>query len=131
MPRPLTLPPLRQRQDFDSLVDHLLRRIGEEEGETITLDRAARKALAAYGWPGNLRELDNTLRVAAAVATDATITTDCLPEHFQTVTAADNDRSDQQVLRRQLDECGNNISALARKLGVNRSTIHRRLKPTH
>ncbi|GAA5543010.1 MULTISPECIES: sigma-54-dependent Fis family transcriptional regulator [Brucella/Ochrobactrum group] len=127
----LTLPPLRQRQDFDSLVDHLLRRIGEEEGETITLDRAARKALAAYGWPGNLRELDNTLRVAAAVATDATITTDCLPEHFQTVTAADNDRSDQQVLRRQLDECGNNISALARKLGVNRSTIHRRLKPTH
>lgn len=127
----LTLPTLRQRQDFDNLVDHLLRRIGEEEGETITLDRAARKVLAGYGWPGNLRELDNTLRVAAAIATDATITIDCLPEHFQAEIAMGNGRTDQQALRRELDACGNNISALARKLGVNRSTIHRRLKQTH
>ena len=127
----LTLPTLRQRQDFDNLVDHLLRRIGEEEGETITLDRAARKVLAGYGWPGNLRELDNTLRVAAAFATDATITIDCLPEHFQAEIAMGNGRTDQQALRRELDACGNNISALARKLGVNRSTIHRRLKQTH
>jgi transcriptional regulator of acetoin/glycerol metabolism len=127
----LTLPSLRQRQDFDNLVDHLLRRIGEEEGETITLDRAARKVLAGYGWPGNLRELDNTLRVAAAIATDATITIDCLPEHFQAEIAMGNGRTDQQALHRELDACGNNISALARKLGVNRSTIHRRLKQTH
>jgi sigma-54 dependent transcriptional regulator, acetoin dehydrogenase operon transcriptional activator AcoR len=124
----LTLPSLRQRQDFDKLVDHLLSRIGEEEGETITIDRTAKAKLAAYGWPGNLRELDNTLRVAAAIATDETITTDSLPDHFQTDILVRNDR---QTLRSQLDECGNNISALARKLGVNRSTIHRRLKQTH
>lgn len=127
----LQLPPLRQRQDFDPIVDHLLRRIGEEEGETITIDRITRKALATYSWPGNLRELDNTLRVAAAIATDAIITTDCLPDHFQVNSAALNFRSDADILRRQLDECGNNISALARKLGVNRSTIHRRLKLSH
>ena len=35
---------------------------------------------------------------------------------------------DDDALRRALDDCGNNVSALARKLGVNRSTIHRRLK---
>ncbi len=119
---------MRHRQDLDPIVDHLLRRIGEEEGETITIDRIARKALATYSWPGNLRELDNTLRVAAAIATDAIITTDCLPDHFQVNSAALNFRSDADILRRQLDECCNNISALARKLGVNRSTIHRRLK---
>ncbi|MDR6433597.1 sigma-54-dependent Fis family transcriptional regulator [Brucella pseudogrignonensis] len=124
----LTLPSLRQRQDFDALVDHLLRRIGEEEGETITIDRIAKAKLAAYSWPGNLRELDNTLRVAAAIATDATITIDCLPDQFQTDIGVANNH---QGLRNQLDECGNNISALARKLGVNRSTIHRRLKQTH
>lgn len=124
----LSLPSLRQRQDFDKLVDHLLSRIGEEEGETITIDRTAKAKLAAYGWPGNLRELDNTLRVAAAIATDATITTDCLPDQFQTdIFVANN----HQSLRDQLVECGNNISALARQLGVNRSTIHRRLKQTH
>lgn len=124
----LTLPPLRQREDFGNLVDHLLRRIEEEEGETITIDRSAKAKLAAYRWPGNLRELDNTLRVAAAIATGATITTDCLPDHFQTDILLGND---QQTLRSQLDECGNNISALARKLGLNRSTIHRRLKQRH
>ena len=127
----LVLPPLRQRQDFDGIVDHLLRRIGEEEDETITIDRIARKALAAYNWPGNLRELDNTLRVSAAVATEASITVDCLPDHFQADSPASNFRSHADTLRSQLDECGNNISALARKLGVNRSTIHRRLKHTH
>lgn len=124
----LTLPSLRQRQDFDALVDHLLSRIGEEEGETITINRMAKMKLAAYSWPGNLRELDNTLRVAAAIATDATITADCLPDHFQTDILV---TSNHQSLRNQLDACGNNISALARKLGVNRSTIHRRLKQTH
>ncbi|KAA9354540.1 sigma-54-dependent Fis family transcriptional regulator [Ochrobactrum quorumnocens] len=121
----LTLPSLRNRQDFDSLVDHLLRRIGDEEGEKIMIDRTAKTKLAAYRWPGNLRELDNTLRVAAAIATDETITTDCLPDHFQPDIFH---RHDQPTLRSQLEACGNNISALARKLGVNRSTIHRRLK---
>jgi transcriptional regulator of acetoin/glycerol metabolism len=121
----LTLPSLRHRKDFDNLVDHLLRRIGAEEGEMIAIDRIAKAKLAAYRWPGNLRELDNTLRVAAAIATNETITTDCLPDHFQSDVL---DRNDQPSLRSQLDACDNNISALARKLGVNRSTIHRRLK---
>lgn len=124
----LTLPSLRNRQDFDSLVDHLLRRIGEEEGEMITIEPTAKAKLATYLWPGNLRELDNTLRVAAAIATDEKITTDCLPDHFQPAILEGNDPLD---LRSQLDACGNNISALARKLGVNRSTIHRRLKQAH
>lgn len=121
----LTLPALRNRQDFDSLVDHLLRRIGDEEGEKLTIDRSAKAKLAVYRWPGNLRELDNTLRVAAAMAASQIITTDCLPDHLQPDIFENND---QPTLRSQLDACGNNISALARKLGVNRSTIHRRLK---
>lgn len=121
----LTLPALRNRQDFDSLVDHLLRRIGDEEGEKLTIDRSAKAKLAVYRWPGNLRELDNTLRVAAAMAASQIITTDCLPDHLQPDIFENND---QPTLRSQLDACGNNISALARKLGVNRSTIHSRLK---
>ncbi|MBB6013948.1 transcriptional regulator of acetoin/glycerol metabolism [Aquamicrobium lusatiense] len=127
----LTIPPLRQRRDFDGLVDHLLRRHGEEEGETITIDLAARRALARHDWPGNLRELDNTLRVAAAMATDAAITAECLPEHFQAEALPGGGQVDNEALRRQLGECGNNVSELARRLGVNRSTIHRRLKRLH
>jgi transcriptional regulator of acetoin/glycerol metabolism len=59
------------------------------------------------------------------MAASQIITTDCLPDHLQPDIFENND---QPTLRSQLDACGNNISALARKLGVNRSTIHRRLK---
>ncbi len=55
------------------------------------------------------------------------ITPDCLPDHlFAEVAPAVS--GDEDALRQALSDCGNNVSALARKLGVNRSTIHRRLK---
>ena len=117
------MPAVRERQDLGWLVDQLLGRIEKENGETYHLDKAARAALLAHGWPGNLRELSNALRVAAALSEGGLIGEDCLPDHLFAVPSGDDD-----ALRRALSECGDNVSALARKLGVNRSTIHRRLK---
>ena len=123
----LTLPSLRDRQDRPWLIDQMLKRVGAENGESYRIDRPAREALFAHDWPGNLRELANALRVAAALSESGIIGVDCLPEHIMATTdAAASDDAD--ALMTALGECGNNISALARKLGVNRSTIHRRLK---
>jgi transcriptional regulator of acetoin/glycerol metabolism len=122
----LSLPPLRERQDRAWLIDQVLRRVNRENGETCKIDRPAHEALMAHAWPGNLRELANVLRVAAALSDGSTIGSDSLPEYLaagpSTISAGGDDPL-QQALR----ECGNNVSALARKLGVNRSTIHRRL----
>jgi transcriptional regulator of acetoin/glycerol metabolism len=123
----LALPALRAREDFVWLVDQLLRRIEKENGESYRIDRAARAALLAHDWPGNLRELSNVLRVAAALSEGGVIDPDCLPEHLFAGPAATPPDEDGE-LRQALSDCGNNVSALARKLGVNRSTIHRRLK---
>ncbi|TKT74421.1 sigma-54-dependent Fis family transcriptional regulator [Aquamicrobium sp. LC103] len=126
----LILPPLRERKDFDRIVDHLLHHIGAENDEAYGLDDVARRALSRHAWPGNLRELANTLRVAAALCDDGTIDIDCLPEHFRRDASSTGEDDGMAALRRALAECDNNISALARKLGVDRSTIHRRLKRT-
>ncbi|MBN9028806.1 MAG: sigma-54-dependent Fis family transcriptional regulator [Rhizobiales bacterium 63-7] len=123
----LSLPPLRARTDLDWLIDQILARIGTEAGESYRLDVAARAALCAHDWPGNFRELSNALRVAVALAEGSVIGPDCLPDHLLTAPAALPAGGDDD-LRRALGECGDNVSALARKLGVNRSTIHRRLK---
>lgn len=122
----VSLPALREREDLGWLIDQMLRRIEKENGASYRIDTATRAALLAHVWPGNLRELSNVLRVAAALSEDGVLDLACLPDHLFAgdATAAsglDND------LRQALRDCGDNVSALARKLGVNRSTIHRRL----
>ncbi|MCY1236098.1 Acetoin catabolism regulatory protein [compost metagenome] len=123
----LCLPALRERQDLGWLIDQLLARIEKENNEPYRIDKAARAALLAHEWPGNLRELSNVLRVAAALSEGGLIDTECLPEHLFAAQVGSLPGEDD-ALRQALRDCGDNISALARKLGVNRSTIHRRLK---
>jgi transcriptional regulator of acetoin/glycerol metabolism len=117
----LSLPALRERQDFDALVDRMLEQVGARYEARYRLEPAARRLLRAYGWPGNLRELQNTLEVASALTEGSTIRAADLPEAIQ------QQHGQACDLKAQLDACDGNISALARKLGVNRSTIHRRL----
>jgi sigma-54 dependent transcriptional regulator, acetoin dehydrogenase operon transcriptional activator AcoR len=124
----LRLPPLKARQDFAALVDQILVRIGRDNAETYRLQPAALDVLRRHDWPGNLRELTNTLKVAAALSDGGLIGPDCLPDHLQPDRPPRSEEtSDADALRTALQACDNNISALARKLGVNRSTIHRRL----
>jgi transcriptional regulator of acetoin/glycerol metabolism len=122
----VSLPALREREDLGWLIDQMLRRIEKENGASYRIDTAARAALLAHDWPGNLRELSNVLRVAAALSEDGVLDLACLPDHlFAGDTTAASGLDDD--LRQALRDCGDNVSALARKLGVNRSTIHRRL----
>jgi DNA-binding NtrC family response regulator len=64
---PVTVPPLRaRREDIDALTDFFLQRLGRElKKPALRISDAARAALRAYDWPGNIRELENTLERAA------------------------------------------------------------------
>lgn len=78
----IDLPPLRERMgDVDLLAQHFLRKLG---GETTGayLTREALDALRNYHFPGNVRELENALTRAVALATNGPITLDCLPPHI-------------------------------------------------
>lgn len=118
----LTLPPLRLRQDFDWLLDRLFRRRASDDSR---LSPAARIELAGRDWPGNIRELAHTLDAAVAMAEGAVIDLPDLPP--ATVSAQPEAQPDQD-LEALLLACHWNMSQVARRLGVNRSTVLRRMR---
>ncbi len=59
---PLYVPSLRERkEDIPLLIDHFLRNFNEKYGKKVRLSPDAMEALMDYGWPGNIRELENTV----------------------------------------------------------------------
>jgi DNA-binding NtrC family response regulator len=135
----IDLPPLRERPgDIDLLTQHLLHRLGD--GRPYLLTKEAAEALRSYRFPGNVRELENALIRAAALAADFVITLDCLPPgigqitpHTVSTDAAGEilaDRPTMDELQRRylqliLTETGGNRRRTAALLGLNRRTIQR------
>ncbi len=78
----IDLPPLRERAgDIELLAQHLLRRNSAGD-QTPILSQEVLEALLAYRFPGNVRELENALKRAAALSNNGVITLDCLPPHI-------------------------------------------------
>jgi len=79
----ITLPPLRQRiEDIPALATHFLWRATHSNGNGTRMTAIADNAmqlLCAYDWPGNIRELENTIERAATLSTQRVLTVDDLP----------------------------------------------------
>jgi formate hydrogenlyase transcriptional activator len=67
---PIELPPLRQRRDdIQTLAEHFMRRMARKLGKPLDgIDPETLRALEAYSWPGNIRDLQNTIERAAVLA---------------------------------------------------------------
>jgi sigma-54 dependent transcriptional regulator, acetoin dehydrogenase operon transcriptional activator AcoR len=118
----LQVPPLRLRQDFDWILDRLLRQAGHSRPGALHLTPAARAELHGRNWPGNIRELAHTLDVAVLLADGPVIDSTDLPAPPLLRQPAPERLADV------LQACGGNMSTAARRLGVNRSTILRRAR---
>jgi two-component system response regulator PilR (NtrC family) len=81
---PLRLPPLRERvEDIPLLAEHFVARFAEQMGKPIAgISGTALARLKAYGWPGNIRELENAMERAVALEQTPTILADSLPEQM-------------------------------------------------
>ncbi len=117
----LSLPPLRHRADLDWLIDRLLRRFASHD---IRLSTAARADLKSRLWRGNIRELEHLLQSSVALCQDNIIDLTDLPAPA----LAPTQKQDSDDLEALLRACDWNMSQLARRLGVNRSTILRRMR---
>ncbi|MPQ92715.1 sigma-54-dependent Fis family transcriptional regulator [Thioclava sp. JE_KL1] len=125
----LTVPPLRMRRDLDWLMSRHLRR---HAGDAVRLSPSARAELLGRRWPGNIRELEQVLDVAAALCVGSVIDLLDLPTpveitpNIEKALPAPSDPWD--MLEEILDACEWNMARAARRLGVNRSTILRRIR---
>ncbi len=79
----IRLPPLRERgEDIGALVDHFLRRFGQELGKPVQeVTPEARAALLSYPWPGNIRELQSVLKQSLLKMRGSVLLPDFLPAH--------------------------------------------------
>jgi two-component system, NtrC family, response regulator AtoC len=81
----IDLPPVRDRSDdIPLLIDHFLRRLGQEREQSYSISPETLATLVSYGWPGNVRELENALESAVAVNRTGVITPEDLPVKLQT-----------------------------------------------
>jgi transcriptional regulator of acetoin/glycerol metabolism len=135
----LQLPPLRERQDRAELVARIVAESVPDRPIAFTPE--IRAAMLRYAWPGNLRQLANALRTACVLLDDAESVIDWhhLPDDLagdlrrdgpgRVVLDEDADlrasagRTVQQVVKAS----GGNLSEAARRLGISRNTLYRKL----
>jgi len=134
------LPPLRSRKDdIPLLADAFLRRMaGERQEPQKAIGRDAMTAIMAYDWPGNVRELENALERAATLTQGPEIAAAALPARV-TERPAPSLVSDRplanptlDVVERAyimwvLDREGGNKTRAAEALGIDPSTLYRKL----
>jgi Nif-specific regulatory protein len=140
----IVVPPLRQRgTDVLLLAEHFLAQFNRQMGRRITtIDEQARRMLLDYRWPGNIRELRNVIERAVVLNAGTTIR----PEHLlMTPAVADGDERElpagveapvemslaeleREHIQRVLRHTDGNKSRAASILGIERSTLDRKLK---
>lgn len=139
----IRMPALKDHpEDIAPLVARFLEEFGAKNGgRMLTIDPAALKTLESYTWPGNVRQLRNTIEKTVILASGDRITVEDLPIEL-TMTSAPSIRGDfaapdagttlEETERRQilaaLEACRNNKSKAADMLGISRRTLHRKLK---
>ena len=141
---PITMPPLRDRKvDIPLLVDAFLGETALENGKPHReLTPEAMQQILEYDWPGNVRELRAAVEHGVVMASGSQITLRDLPAtlrapksqlavpippsvHSSGLNLRDTETS---LILRALEDCRGNRSEAAKKLGISRRTLHRRLR---
>ena len=130
------LPPLRERSDKSLLLDFVLAQ--EANGETVQLEPAARMALLAFAWPGNVRQLRTVLRTLVALCDEGRVALEDLPALIRQArpTTSDYaksvdsplDDAERLALLTVLEQQRWHMTHTAEQLGVSRNTLYRKLR---
>ena len=135
----VTLPPLRVRSDLAALACLMLQ--ADDMSSSLQLAASTLAELASRPWPGNLRQLQRVLRTAALLAgPDGTLKPEHLPAELKAEWAGEPlstvglqpeslVQTERRVMEQALQACRGNVSQAARRLGVSRNTLYRRLRP--
>ena len=143
----IPMPPLRERRaDIPGLLRHLIaqRLVPSGTHQVLTVDAEAEDLLVNFAWPGNVRQLENVLARAAILADGGCIHVADLPpevtrgaaEAAGAAPATGDDgslrervrRFELSLIRRAIDEAGNDRRLAAQRLGIGLSSLYRKLE---
>jgi len=142
---PILLPPLRQRrEDIPALVKHFLEKFAP--GTAMQVSQGAMRALMAYQWPGNVRQLENAIERAVALSagrrevaiTDLPAEVQTTPETTETLFVDFPDsgldlpaylaKIERDLIQRSLERTGGNRNKAAELLRIKRTTLVEKLR---
>jgi len=136
----LRIPPLRERrEDIPLLADALLARVSRVSGRKHELSEDAMKALLAYDWPGNIRELENCIEKCCTMNSGPVIGTADLPGSIRSASAqpANGDAGgkiiplfdlEKQAILGTIAQLQGDKLMAAKLLGIGKTTLYRKLK---
>jgi len=143
----IRLPPLRERrEDIPLLVDHFLARFNERLGKHVVgVDADGMAALMAWGWPGNIRELENVIERGVLLSDAEVLGVDALPglegSSSGPPRAADPDgvglkelvrvhtaKLERALILRSLEQESGNVTRAARRLEISRKSLQLKMK---
>jgi len=134
----IKLPPLRDRKnDIPMLVNSFLDKFSSPERPVTSVSEEAMERLMAYEWPGNVRELENAVERAVALGSGPVVTLTDLPTNLQHGTferrigmdeLVSLEELERRAIFRALRETAGDKLAAARRLGIGKTTLYRKLK---
>jgi transcriptional regulator with PAS, ATPase and Fis domain len=137
---PITVPPLRERrEDIPLLVNSILDRLaGASQGKTVKVSPEAMGLLREHNWPGNVRELENALEFALVRRVSDTLLPQSLPPwikreerradgYMEPLKGVVREKEKEEIVKK-LAQCQGKVSAVAKALGVGRTTLWRKMK---
>ena len=138
------VPPLRERkEDILPLTDYFIEKFNKKlDREIKHIDPRVKEIFGCYGWPGNIRELENLMERLVVMAGGDTIVledipaelklaasapqvsgTDGLEKPFKDVMKSHMEDVEKQAIVRCLEECGGNVTKAAQRLGLSRKGL--------
>ena len=138
----IEIPPLRSRkEDIPLLIDLFIGQANEKHGTKIKgPTRDAARVLMVYPWPGNVRQLRNTIENMVVLADGDRITVDDLPSEIHTRPGAGADEqigqlagisleeAEKELIRNTLKMLSGNREQAAQMLGIGERTLYRKIK---
>ncbi|MDP8299419.1 MAG: sigma-54 dependent transcriptional regulator [Candidatus Tantalella remota] len=133
---PVALPPLRERkEDIPDLAKEFLGRFSRKNNKNISrISEDAYRSLLDHNWPGNIRELENTMERVVVIAKGNVVTDEDLPGKIRERTGKDHasngslQDNEKKLVIGTLNETGYNLSKAARNLGISRSTLYGKMR---
>jgi DNA-binding NtrC family response regulator len=136
----IRLPPLRERpEDIPLLVAHFLKTFTEAHNKPgLEMDAALMQYLQSFAWPGNVRQLRNTMESMVVLASGPRLTLDCLPATLAVDPLLDDGRVtisttslvdlQRAAVEKALADCNGHRTRAAESLGISVRTLQRKLK---